>query len=190
MKYLLLAIVSFSILASSCATTYQPLSEMGGYRDLELSQENYNVSFYGNGYTSSDTAYLFFLTRAAEIALERGFEYFYLNNLQNLMTHEVYTTPGTLSTQLTQNYFGTITATSTYAPGIMYNINKPGFTGNIVFVHEPLKDAPPPLDARLIYAQGMDMKKRVDSNNKTATETTLILSVVFGAVTILVLSAQ
>jgi hypothetical protein len=59
-----------------CATPYQPEGFRGGYSDLLLEGDTFRVSFRGNGYTSADTVETYLLYRCAELAVQRGFDYF------------------------------------------------------------------------------------------------------------------
>jgi hypothetical protein len=52
---------------AGCATAYQPLSFSGGYTDRALSAGQYEVAFYGNGYTRSDDVLELFHRRASEL---------------------------------------------------------------------------------------------------------------------------
>ncbi len=74
--------VSTAILAA-CATTtpYQPASTPGGYDGYSqtmLQNDMARISFGGNSLTSRDTVENYLLYRAAEIAIERGFDHFML----------------------------------------------------------------------------------------------------------------
>lgn len=66
----------------SCAhpTPYQAQSASsairGGYAEEELSPGHYRVSFSGNSYTSRETVESYMLYRAAELTLNRGFDWF------------------------------------------------------------------------------------------------------------------
>jgi hypothetical protein len=47
--------VCAAILAA-CATPYQPMSTLGGYREIQLASNTYRVMFFGNGYTNVEFA--------------------------------------------------------------------------------------------------------------------------------------
>lgn len=61
---------------AGCATSYQPKSFSGGYSEIRLREDLFEVSFQGNGSTSRERAADFALLRSAEVALENGFPYF------------------------------------------------------------------------------------------------------------------
>lgn len=59
-----------------CATTSQPMGFSGGYSDLQLSGDTFQVTFQGNGYTSRERVTDLLLLRAAELTVEQGYAYF------------------------------------------------------------------------------------------------------------------
>lgn len=71
--------IIFILILSSC-TSYQRLGFGGGYTDKQLSENTFYVSFRGNGYTSWDRVYNFYLRRAAEVMRENGFSYFTISD--------------------------------------------------------------------------------------------------------------
>jgi len=85
------------VLLTACATTYQPYSYFGGggYKDLQLSENSFKVTFEGNGYTSKTEATDKALWRAADLALEKGFKYFVLVSQTDDSSSMGYTTPST-----------------------------------------------------------------------------------------------
>ncbi len=70
------------ILLTACAshTYYKPSdgesSSSYGYRDQKLEETKYRVSFIGRNSTQRETTELYLLYRAAEIAVQNGYEYF------------------------------------------------------------------------------------------------------------------
>lgn len=62
------------------ATPYQPLERgskvRGGYVDQRIEDNRYRVSFSGNSLTSRETVETYLLFRAAELTLERGYDWF------------------------------------------------------------------------------------------------------------------
>ncbi|QOZ76639.1 hypothetical protein XH83_14965 [Bradyrhizobium sp. CCBAU 53351] len=57
----------------SCSTPYQQQSITGGSDVKELRADVYRVSFQGNGYTTRESVQVYWLYRAAQLALEKGF---------------------------------------------------------------------------------------------------------------------
>ena len=81
MRHLVLA-ASAAVLAA-CATTtpYQPASKPGGfdgYSQTMLDNNTARISFGGNSLTDRDTVENYLIYRAAEMAVERGFDTFSL----------------------------------------------------------------------------------------------------------------
>ncbi|TAK94135.1 MAG: hypothetical protein EPO07_17145 [Verrucomicrobia bacterium] len=64
------------LMLAGCATPYQPFSGMGGYWDKKIGENTFQVFFSGNGYTSRDAEYAFFLHRCAEVTIANGHDYF------------------------------------------------------------------------------------------------------------------
>jgi hypothetical protein len=62
------------------ATPYQPLMRdgqaPGGYTDSQIAPDRFRVSFQGNSMTSRDTVETYLLYRAAQLTVQRGFDWF------------------------------------------------------------------------------------------------------------------
>ena len=62
------------------ATPYQPLtrssSSSGGYSDIQIEPNRFRVAFSGNSMTSRETVETYLLYRAAQLSLDRGFDWF------------------------------------------------------------------------------------------------------------------
>lgn len=66
----------FTVGLFACTTPYGPYGATGGYKDEKISENRYMVSFYGNGNTSGQTVWNFWIYRCAELTLEKGYEFF------------------------------------------------------------------------------------------------------------------
>lgn len=64
------------LVLSSCATTYQPLGPTGGYSDIELGNDEYDVSFKGNPLITEAQVRDMALLRCAELTLAHDHESF------------------------------------------------------------------------------------------------------------------
>ena len=78
-----LAVSASAAVLAACATAtpYQPASTQGGfdgYSQTMLQSDRARISFGGNSLTDRDTVENYLLYRAAETALERGFDWFEL----------------------------------------------------------------------------------------------------------------
>jgi len=72
-----------AIAVAGCATSYQQRGLSGGFSEMQLAENVFEVRFSGNGYTSSERASDFALLRSAELSLERGFRYFVVDDNEN-----------------------------------------------------------------------------------------------------------
>ena len=70
--------LSFTILLAGCATSYGPSGLTGGYKEEKVDERTYTVAFYGNGHTSGDTVWNYWIYRCAELTKEKGFTAFTL----------------------------------------------------------------------------------------------------------------
>ena len=83
-------------------TSYQPAADGYGYREQQIEQNRYRVSFAGNELTAADTVQNYLLYRAAELTLDRGYDYFTVVD-RNLDRSTAYW--GTGDTPLGSGYF-------------------------------------------------------------------------------------
>jgi hypothetical protein len=67
---------SVCTLLVACTTVYQPLGATGGYRDTRLSDNRYFVEFSGNGNTSKEAVWNYWIYRCADLTRQKGFAYF------------------------------------------------------------------------------------------------------------------
>lgn len=85
--------LGFAVLAvmalAACAkpTTYKPADIPGsnGYAETEIGNDQYRISFAGNGITTRKTVDLYLLYRAAELTQEKGFDYFIVGDRQDFI---------------------------------------------------------------------------------------------------------
>ena len=81
---LIISSMALGLTLAGCttATPYQPYRAEfaggvhGGYSDQQLSPDRYLVRFHGNELTSRDRVEGYMLYRAAELTLQRGFDWF------------------------------------------------------------------------------------------------------------------
>jgi hypothetical protein len=115
-KTFILSAASVAILAG-CATStpYQPASAPGaydGFSQTMIENDRARITFGGNSLTSRESVENSLLYRAAEMSLERGFDYFNLIQRDTEENTRVRVSPG-LSSSLYDPYFGY----SFYRPG-------------------------------------------------------------------------
>ena len=70
------AAVAALVLTAACATGYQPSATTGGFAERRLAPDAWRVRFSGNGYTSRETAQVYWLYRSAELADASGYDGF------------------------------------------------------------------------------------------------------------------
>jgi hypothetical protein len=75
----------------SCATAYRPAKSGKGYSDSQISTNEFEVSFRGNGQTDLAQATDFVLLRAAQVTLQHGFSHFAVMDVTNTSSARRYT---------------------------------------------------------------------------------------------------
>ncbi|SFQ03584.1 hypothetical protein [Variovorax sp. 770b2] len=71
-----LAVIAVAGLLGACRTVYQPKGATGGYAEIRLTHNSYIVEFSGNGNTSKDAVWNYWLYRCAELAVQKNYSYF------------------------------------------------------------------------------------------------------------------
>lgn len=141
------------ILLTACATGYTADGLLGGYSDMQLGENLYQVSFRGNGYTSSDRAANLALLRAAEITLSNGASHFAIVDGNTSSQQQTHTTPQNSYTTGTINTYGSMgsynSQTTTYG-GQTITISKPKSKNFILIVDDPENFNGPLLNATTI----------------------------------------
>lgn len=98
-------IVILPFLLTACATTYQPKGLSGGYSEIQLDPTTARITFEGNGYSSRSTVEAYLIYRAAEVTIERGFDWFLVNEREGETEwHQQYGKTGIISTAIIKMY--------------------------------------------------------------------------------------
>ena len=118
MRKILTALSFFLITA--CSTPYQNSGFLGGYDEIQLADNIFQVTFKGNGYTSAQRAIDFTLLRSAEIAMENGYKYFVINDAQSRTKTSLQTIPGSM-----------------YVEPSISTVSKPSTSNTITLINEP-----------------------------------------------------
>ena len=124
-KLLLLAI---PLIAVGCSTSYQPRGFTGGYTDMKIQDDIFQVSFSGNGYTGRQKAQNFALLRSAEVTFENGYHYFVVLGGETMNEQSSFTTPvqsHTIGQVYGYRNSATFRSQTIYTGGQTYNFNKP-----------------------------------------------------------------
>lgn len=109
LRHLLIAASALTLVACATATPYQPASEAGGYDGFSqqmIESDRARITFGGNSLTKRDTVENYLLYRSAEIAVERGFETFTLQERDIEEKTKTRVTPGIGSSYGYDPYFG------------------------------------------------------------------------------------
>jgi hypothetical protein len=65
-----------AVALAACATPNQQEAFIGGFNVTPLGQDVYRIRFGGNGYTTLETVQVYWLDRAAQVAIDNGFNGF------------------------------------------------------------------------------------------------------------------
>lgn len=78
MTRILVVLCAAVLAACATATPYQPAAPSGrnGYTERQIEANRFTIGFNGNSLTERDTVESYLLFRAAELTLEKGFDYF------------------------------------------------------------------------------------------------------------------
>jgi len=81
----LILLLSCSLLLTGCATGYRSSGFFNntGYKSKKINATVYQVTYKGNGLTSSQKVYRFAMKRAAQLALQNGYPYFTVLSSKN-----------------------------------------------------------------------------------------------------------
>jgi hypothetical protein len=88
--YRLLASLLVVTVLAGCATAYQQRGFTGGYSETKVDDNHYIVLFDGNGKTSKDRVWYFWVYRCAQLTQEKGYAYFTLSTVQSSMNHTAF----------------------------------------------------------------------------------------------------
>jgi hypothetical protein len=148
MKYRLFVLSLALGLLAGCSTPYQPMSFLGGYREVRLAPDIYRVAFFGNGYTNSQLTVEYALRRCAEVTQQSGYRYFGILDVRDLSVQRSWTTPASTYTtgNLSVNSFGntaygTYTGTTFITPAQTVTFNFPRPVITIKMVNKPIPGA-------------------------------------------------
>ncbi len=140
-------IVLFSlILLTGCATKYQSVGFTGGYSETKLGENIFQVTFEGNGYTSTTRANDLALLRAAELTIENGYKFFIITNSITDSTNFAYSTPKVYNTTFNRN-----SATTYSSGGNTFFIAKPSSNNTIVCFKDKPENILLVYDAKFLY---------------------------------------
>jgi len=97
LRHLLVATSALTLMACAPATPYHPASEPGGFDGFSqqlIENDRARITFGGNSLTNRETVENYLLYRSAEMAVERGFETFTLQERDLEADRNIRVTPG------------------------------------------------------------------------------------------------
>lgn len=97
LRQLFIAASALTLVACASATPYQPASELGAYNGFTtqmITNDRARVSFGGNSLTKRETVENYLLYRAAEVAVQNGYENFTLQERDVEANTQTRVTPG------------------------------------------------------------------------------------------------
>lgn len=109
-----------SMLVASCAS-YTENGLFGGFRDTPLAADTYRIQANGNAFTSRSKTTAIAMVRAADLALQHGYDRFIVLDYDEWAKTSYYTSPTTATTN-------SVTNTNLYARGYGYNVGNYRYT--------------------------------------------------------------
>ena len=109
LRHLLLAASAAILAACATSTPYQPASKPGGFDGFSqtlIENDRARVTFGGNSLTERETVENYLLYRAAEIAVERGFDHFTLAERDTEQKTRLSSSGSSFGAGLYDPYFG------------------------------------------------------------------------------------
>ncbi|MEM8615337.1 MAG: hypothetical protein AAGF20_00225 [Pseudomonadota bacterium] len=151
-----------TIALAGCATGYKPLGFSGGYSEVPLAADTYQVSYRANAYTKPDRAQEMTLLRCAELADEAGYAYFVIRSVEDQSRTSSYTTGGSSTTRTygsanayqygsSASAYGSSTSRTTYSPPQVHNIYKPGVGMIVQFIPDQFAEEVRALSVSQVY---------------------------------------
>ena len=117
--------LALALSLTGCATGYQASGFGGGFSELPMSADTYQISYRGNAFTSGSATQEMALLRAAELAIDHGYTHFVVLGSNGSVDTSYYVQPGTTVATVNPTGFGGYTATANTYGGYVAPINKP-----------------------------------------------------------------
>lgn len=114
-----------ALIIGGCATGYQPRNITGGFSEVQIRGDVWEVIFSGNGYATRETVQTFWLYRCAELTLMKGYDGFEVLSDMNLASQP------------------DATADAMLVPVQAPLVDKPYLVGRIRMLKGPIKQKPP-----------------------------------------------
>lgn len=146
-------LIAFLVGLLAGCTTYKSEGFAGGFSDLRLSENVFQVSARGNSFASAREIQEMALLRSAEVVLANGFSHFELSRSTNeIKVERSYTAPVATTTGTIRNYGGysQLNATTQYSGGGEVEWKKPHSTNLVVAYKGRPNDGKAYVDAQMI----------------------------------------
>lgn len=143
--------LAFSFLVG--CTTYKPEGFTGGFAEMKLSENVFQVTARGNAFAGSREIQEMALLRSAEVVLANGFRYFELAKSTNeIKVERSYSPPQTYTTGTIRNYgsYSQLNATTQQVGGGPIDWEKPHSMNLVVAYKDRPSDGKAYIDAELI----------------------------------------
>jgi hypothetical protein len=137
MRVIVFLIVVLAVAA--CSTKYQDMGFSGGVAAQQMTANTFRIVARGNGYTSSNTVKDYMVLKAAETTKQMGGTHFLVVSAGDASRTNYVATAGHARTTVVGN-----TAHTSYTPGSVYGIFKPGQDAFIRVLAVPNGSTPPP----------------------------------------------
>ena len=135
----IISAIMIVLLVAACNTKYGEMGLTGGVTAQPITSNVYRIVARGNAYTGGTAIQDFALLKAAETAKATGHNYFQIVSSNNATSTSIGQTAGFSQT----NVYGAA-AFTTYTPGYVYDIIKPGQDLYIRVFTLPRGTSPPP----------------------------------------------
>jgi hypothetical protein len=119
MRFAALILLTAALFA--CSTRYQDMGFTGGVAAQQMTADTFRISARGNSYTSTTTVQDYMLLKAAETTKHVGGSHFLIVSSADASRTGYVRTAGQAQTTVVGN-----TAYTTYSPGSVYSMFKPG----------------------------------------------------------------
>ena len=130
-----LSILTLTLLLGACSTPYKSEGFAGGFSEIQLDKNVWQVTFEGNGYTKSQRSEELAMLRSAELTLSQNFTHFAFVDSRSSSETVTISTPQNSYSTFNANTYGNSTygtmSTRSYGGGTQ-SFNKPKTTNTVM----------------------------------------------------------
>ncbi len=125
---------------AGCATAYGKETWSGGFSETQLAEGKWSVLFSANGYTNDETTQTYWLYRAAQLTIEKGYDGFTITTAMNLASVDLPHEPPGDPRVIRAGHGGGVTYHYVYVPSGGYDTYKPALRGTIQMLRGPVTE--------------------------------------------------